>query len=126
MARAYSQDLRDRVIKAVEAGESARSSGRRFGVSEAAAIKWVRRWRDTGSPSPKQVGGYRPCILTDHADWVLELVSSTPDMTLREIRHHLQERGVMVVSNTIWRFLQHNGLTYKKRQHMQQSKSERM
>jgi len=43
MARAYSQDLRDRVIKAVEAGESARSSGRRFGVSEAAAIKWVRR-----------------------------------------------------------------------------------
>ena len=40
MPRAYSQDLRDRVIDVVESGsESCRSAARRFGVSEASAIR---------------------------------------------------------------------------------------
>jgi len=118
MPRAYSQDLRTRVIQAGEAGESARGAGRRFGVSASTAIKWVRHWRETGSLSTKQIGGYRPYILEDQSPWLLELISSTPDLTVEEIRLHLQERGVSVVINTVWRFLQHHGLTYKKRQHM--------
>ncbi|WP_077811804.1 IS630 transposase-related protein [Acetobacter aceti] len=49
MPRAYSQDLRDRVIDAVEkAGISCRAAARRFGVSEASAIKWVQRARSVG------------------------------------------------------------------------------
>ena len=45
MARTYSQNLRDRVIDAVESeGLSRRAAARRFGVSAAAAIKWLQRF----------------------------------------------------------------------------------
>ena len=45
MARAYSQDLRDRVI---DAGTSARAAAERFGIGVATAIVWTRRARETG------------------------------------------------------------------------------
>lgn len=48
MARAYSQDLRDRVIDAALKGLSARQAAVRFGVGDATAIVWVRRARQTG------------------------------------------------------------------------------
>ena len=48
MARAYSQDLRDRVIDAALAGVPARHAAARFGVGDATAIVWVRRARETG------------------------------------------------------------------------------
>jgi transposase len=57
MAKSYSQDLRDRVIDAVEReGMSCRAAARRFGVSESAAIKWVQRYRRTGSRTPARRG----------------------------------------------------------------------
>jgi transposase len=47
MAGAYSQDLRDRVIDAVETeGMSRRAAARRFGVSASAAVKWLQRYED--------------------------------------------------------------------------------
>jgi len=57
MASFYSQDLRDRVIDAVEKkGMSRRAAAHRSGVSECSAIKWVRRWRLTGSRVPREAG----------------------------------------------------------------------
>lgn len=47
MAGSYSQDLRDRVIDAVEReGMSRRAAAQRFGVSESAAVKWLQRYED--------------------------------------------------------------------------------
>ena len=43
MARAYSQDLRDRVIEAGLSGPSLRQAARRFGVAASTAIGWVKR-----------------------------------------------------------------------------------
>lgn len=49
MPKAYSQDLRERVIGAVtQAGMSRRGAARRFGVSEASAIKWVQGYEREG------------------------------------------------------------------------------
>jgi transposase len=48
MARAYSQDLRDRVIDAALAGAPARQAAARFGIGDATAIVWVRRARRNG------------------------------------------------------------------------------
>jgi len=45
MPRAYSSDLRIRVIRAVEGGLSARAAARRLGVGESTATAWVGRWR---------------------------------------------------------------------------------
>ena len=46
MAAPLSQDLRRRLVHAVEAGSSAREAARRFAVSESAAIKLIRRVRE--------------------------------------------------------------------------------
>ena len=57
MPRPYSQDLRVRLIGAVEAGASARSAARLFGVSASTAVKWVALWRLTGSVAALPMGG---------------------------------------------------------------------
>ena len=57
MAKPYSQDLRDRVIGAVDSGISARAASRLFGISESTGIKWGSRWRHTGSIGAKRMGG---------------------------------------------------------------------
>ena len=59
MAKPYSQDLRDRVIDAVERGEmSRRAAARRYEISESVAIKWLERVERDGSREP--VGTRRP------------------------------------------------------------------
>ena len=59
MAKPYSQDLRDRVIDAVERGEmSWRAAARRYAISESVAIKWLERVERDGSRGP--VGHWRP------------------------------------------------------------------
>ena len=58
MAKAYSQDLRDRVIDAVERGEmSRRAAARRYEISESVAIKWLERVERDGSREPVGHGG---------------------------------------------------------------------
>ena len=62
----YSRDLRDRVIDAVEVEDmSRRAAARRFGVSESAAIKWVRRFRRTGKRTPSGTGGHETWAKTN-------------------------------------------------------------
>ena len=51
MARAYSQDLRERVLEAAAKGVSARQAAERFGVGVSTAIVWVRRSRLDGERS---------------------------------------------------------------------------
>jgi len=61
MGRPYSDDLRERVVRAViKGGLSRHQAAAQFGVGIGTAINWVRRFRDTGSVKPDQVGGYRP------------------------------------------------------------------
>lgn len=57
-----SQDLRRRLVQAVEQGSSARAAARRFAVSEAAAIKLVCRVRETGSTAPARRGQAPPAM----------------------------------------------------------------
>ena len=56
MARPYSNDLRERVVRAHLAGEPIRSVAARYGVSVSSVPKWVARWRATGSVAPDKVG----------------------------------------------------------------------
>jgi transposase len=68
MARAYSSDLRDRVVAAVMAGATVRSAADRFGVSVASAVKWSQRYRATGSARRpgREAGGRDDLLLCDH------------------------------------------------------------
>ena len=56
MARAYSLDLRERVVAAVLHGLSCRAVAVRFDVSVASVVKWAQRARETGSPAARPMG----------------------------------------------------------------------
>jgi hypothetical protein len=57
MPKAYSGDLRERVIEAVETGASRREAAERFEISVASAVKWLQRWCKAKSAAPKPRGG---------------------------------------------------------------------
>jgi transposase len=115
MVRAYSIDLRERVLAAVlNEGMSARGAAARFGISESSAIKWVRRYRQTGAVAPAQIGGYKPRLLSGELrDWLLERTKS--DFTLRGLVAELAARGVKVDYVQVWRFAHAEGLSFKKK-----------
>jgi transposase len=115
----YSEDLRSRVIKAVAGGASCRQAAATFQVSASTVIKWVQRWRGTGSVAAKPMGGDNSSRLKgDDAAWVLALVAAEPDLTLVEIRDRLRDRGLSVGYGTVWRFLDSHDLRFKKRRSM--------
>lgn len=86
MTAPLSGDLRRRLVRAVEEGSSARAAAARFQVSAAAAIKLMRRVRETGSMEPAKIGGYRRPLLAGHEALLRELTSSRKGITLAEIR----------------------------------------
>jgi transposase len=114
MVRPYSMDLRERLVAAVEAGESRRSAARRFGVSASVAVKWLQRVRRTGSVAPDKVGGHRRPALEGERAWVLARNAEKPDLTLRAMAAELAERGVNAGQYAVWSFFKREGLTFKK------------
>jgi transposase len=127
MARAYSQDLRDRVIDAALTGLSARGAAERFGIGEATAIVWVRRARQTGERKARKQGQPRRSKLDPHRDYLLGLIEATPDMTISELLDRLlAERGVTASRALLWTFLDRQGLTFKKRPPMRANRIARM
>lgn len=115
MAAPLSQDLRRRLVGAVERGISAREAARRFEVSASAAIKLVRRVRETGSAAPTKAGGRRKPLLAGHEGLLRELTAAKPGITLAEVQAALAERGIRAGSlTTIWSTLRRLGLRHKK------------
>lgn len=116
MARPYSMDLRERVVRAVEEeGLSRNKAASRFGIGIKTAIDWVRLYRQTGSVAAKPMGGCRPKkIVGQHRDWLLERCR-VQDFTLRGLVAELAERGLRVDYRTVWEFVHGEKLSYKKR-----------
>jgi transposase len=116
MTQALSEDLRVRVIAAVERGGRRRAVAAQFGVAASTVTKWVQHLRRSGSVAPKKQGGDRRSDRIEaHAGEILGLVQATPDITLEEIAAHLAKaHGERFAQSTIWRFLDRRGLTFKK------------
>ena len=116
MTAPLSQDLRERIVRAVEGGSPIRQAARRFAVSASAAIKLMQRVHQTGSLAPAKIGGYRRPLLEKHADDLRALVASQAGITLREITAALATRGIMVKAlATIADMLHRLGLSHQKR-----------
>ena len=115
MARAYSLDLRERVVAAVGDGQSSRQVARLFRVSVASVVKWAQRSRATGSPAARPMGG-RPGVskLDGERTWLLARLAEKPDLTLHGLLAELRGRGVTVSCDTLWRFLRSAGISFKK------------
>jgi transposase len=114
MGKPYSMDLRERVIRRVEAGESCRSVARVFDLGEATVIRWMRRKRETGSFAPGQMGGHRPYLISGkQEEWLRERIKAS-DFTLRELTIELADRDLKVDARTVWAFVHRAGLSFKK------------
>jgi len=116
MARPYSVDLRERVVGAVARdGLSRRQAAARFGVGISTVIGWVRRFRETGSLKPGQMGGHRPKkIAGTHRDWLRRRCREA-DFTLRGLVAELAGRGLRVDYRSVWEFVHAEKLSHKKR-----------
>jgi transposase len=112
----YSQDLRDRIIQALEAGtETQRAIAERFCVSGSFVEKLWQRWRSRGSSAAKPHAGGRPCALHEHWEWLRTEVAQQPDATLAELRDRIAAaQGPRVSAATICRALQRLRLPLKK------------
>jgi transposase len=114
MARAYSLDLRERVVAAVLAGGSCRKVAETYRVSVASVVKWAQRFRSTGSAAAKRMGGNQPRSLAAERDWLLARLAATPDLTLRALVVELGERGVVTSYGSVWRIVHDAGISFKK------------
>lgn len=125
MARAYSTDLRERVVRAVQReGLSRRQAAARFGVSVATAINWLKRLEVKGSVAPGRIGGHKLRAIRDgHADW-LRRRCRKGDFTLRGLVVELCEQfGLRVDYRSVWQFVHTEKLSYKKRRWSQPSRN---
>ena len=115
MTRPYSGDLRSRVVATVGTGASCRKAAARFGVGISTVVKWMQRWRLTGSLAAKPMGGDRRSRLTSERELLLARIAAVPDLTLEEIRAELGARGIRVGYGTVWRFFAVQGISFKKK-----------
>ena len=116
MAKALSQDLRDRVVAATEGGMSCRAAAARFGVGVATAVRGRQMAREHGRAIAGKPGGdQRSSKTAAHADLVMALLEEDRDITLAEIQASLEGPGVHIGIGTLWRFFDRHGITRKKR-----------
>ena len=112
MGRPYSNDLRERVVRAViKGGLSRHQAAAQFGVGISTAINWVQRFHETGSVKPDRIGGYRPKkIAGPYREW---RCSGAADFTYAGWwRARRQAQGRF---RTMWKVVHAEKLSYKKR-----------
>ena len=115
MPNPLSNDLRQRIVEAREAGGSVRAVGTRFRVAASSVSNIHVLWRETGSVEPKKMGGDRRShVIEAHHDWFRDLVAETPDLTLAEIRLALNGRSEGFGKGPVWRFFGRHRLSFKK------------
>ena len=117
MSQYLSEDLRIRVIRAIEGGMSRNAAARHFGVSIASAVRWMDEYVRTGRTAPKSRGGDRRSgRIEAQTDFLMDAIEEVPDITLAELRDRLaEERGEMFALSTIHGFFRRHGISYKKR-----------
>jgi len=116
MPQVLSQDLRERVVAAVDGGMSCRAAAGRFGVSAASAIRWRQLTLRHGTPAAKPQGGdRRSAKIEDHAALIHDAIERRSDITLEELRTMLAGHGVSTSIATLWRFFARHRITRKKR-----------
>lgn len=118
MGAAYSQDLRDRVLAAIDRGMPTKQIAEIFMVSPAWVRRVAQRRRVAGETTPRKMGGPGP-IKIDR-ERLAELVREHPDATLAELRDML---GIDCAISSVSAALIKMGLSFKKRRSTPPSRS---
>lgn len=117
MSKAYSDDLRSRIVHAVEAeGLSQPAVAARFAVSLASVKRYLHQWRTTGALTPLPHPGRHRAIPPQEHDRLIALLTADPDARLADYCARWEEAtGVAVSASTMCRAQQRVGWTVKKR-----------
>lgn len=114
--KAYSEDLRERVVTAVDQGMSRREVVRLFGVSEASIKRYLKLRRETGSLAPKAIPGCPPRKTGMLQEGLRPQLEAHPDATLEEhCRLWEAQTGVKVSTSTMRRAILRLRWTWKKK-----------
>ncbi len=111
--RAYSLDLRQRVLADCDRGLTTRAVATKYSVSESWVRRLKQRRRAGGELTPRAPArrGPEPSWHA-YADRLAAAVRERPDATLRELRAQL---GLAVALSTLWRAVAALGLSVKKK-----------
>jgi transposase len=127
MGMPYSNDLRSRVLAAVDGGAPVRQVAALFRVSISYIYKALIRRRRTGETTARMPCGRPPRKLAGHEEVLLARLRAEADATLVELRDWLAaERGVTVSLGCLWRTLDRLGLRFKKSRFVPWSSTGRM
>src|SRR5919201_1065864 len=114
--RAYSVDLRHRVLAAVDRGMPRAQVVATFGVSSATIKRWLALRRITPELAPKRPSGRPPTIRPEHEAALRQQLDAQPDATLElHARRWNATHGMRISQWTIGRAIRHLGWTRKKR-----------
>lgn len=126
MVKPYSQDLRERVMSAVDDGTSVRAAAPLFRVSVSYIYKALGRRRATGERTARRSGGAPKPKLAEHGEALRQRIAEHPDATLAELQTWLSaEREVKVSVGCLWNTLDRLGLPLKKSHNGPPSRTER-
>lgn len=112
--QSYSQDLRDRVLRALARGEGPSAIAERFEVSRFYVYQVRDREHETGVRSSFQIGGHRRSRLEDAEPVLRRWIAAEPGLTLQELRERLAEQGIAIKIGALWHQLNKWNLTFKK------------
>src|SRR6218665_2544943 len=111
--QAYSQDLRDRVLKAIEQGDSPTAIDKRFEVSRVWVYQ-VKTRLEEGIRHSFPIGGTWASLLVPVEPMVREWIKDRADLSLREMCERLAEHGITIKAPALWHQLNKWGLSFKK------------
>jgi len=110
--RAYSMDLRQRVLADCDAGMGTTDAAETYSVSQSWVRRLKQRRRESGELGPRRPRRPGPTpALAAHRDRLRELARAHPGLTAAEYHARL---GAAVSVLTVWRELRRLGLTFKK------------
>lgn len=110
--RAYSADLRERVLADCDAGTPSAEVAAKYRVSSSWVRRLKQRRRETGATAPRPQRHGPPPKWAAHAEAIAASVREAPDATLEEHRRRL---GLDLGVSTLWRAIDALGLTLKKK-----------
>jgi transposase len=112
--QSYSQDLRERVLRALDRGDRPTQIARRFEVSRVWVYQVRDRLRETGERGSYPIGGHRRSRLAGLEAVLRTWIEAQPDLTLAELQQRLREQGVSIKLGALWHQLNQWNLSFKK------------
>ena len=109
--RAYSMDLRERILRDSDAGMKASAVAVKYHVSASWVRRLKQRRRETGEVAPRQQRYGRRPVLAPQLHTLAALIREQPDRTLAELQGALATSASLT---TIWRAVNQLGFTLKK------------